>query len=67
MYKILLPLSYRLSRGVASLNLNSKRYALVEHAECIRKGNIINNTNSVEPEETPQKAVSHQGLRCLPR
>ena len=63
MYKILLPLSYRLSRGVASLNLNSKRYALVEHAECIRKWNIINNTNSVEPDETPQKAASHQDPR----
>ena len=45
-----------LDRGVASLNLKVSR--------CMRKRNIYKQR---EPDEMPQNAASHQGLRCLPR
>ena len=43
-------------RGIASTPLWNRLFA------CKKE-----HTNSVDPDETPQNAASHQGLCCLPR
>ena len=51
----------RRTRAQLALNLG---YAILETGSNDAQGGTF--TNSEDPDETPQNAASHQGLRCLP-
>ena len=51
------------NRGVATLKFKVRTFG-TDSMHAKRKHLY---TNSVDPDETPQNAASHQGLRCLSR